>query len=163
MFDVLTDGDNIDGIKVLLKHNALPNIKNIYGCTPLHLASELESYQLLLDANADPNVLDSQEETPLDVAVRMANDDETTDIVKLLLQHGANPFLINNKGRTLLHLSAASGHGESASLFLEKKLDINSVDKKGNTALHLAAKTEGGHCLEVLLDNDAKADHRADY
>lgn len=52
------------------KYNSDVSIKNATGATPLHLATEPEITSMLLDASADPNVVDLAGNSPLHLAVR---------------------------------------------------------------------------------------------
>ena len=75
-------------IKTLLDKKADPNIQNIYGMTALMYAvgSGLTGkIKLLLEYKADPNIINKQG------CVALCKYNYDSDIVKILLQHGANP------------------------------------------------------------------------
>lgn len=91
---------NLPGAKelflLLLEKGANPNVSGGWCFegdlkeTPLHLViSDTRLVQELLSANADPNVLNTSGETPLHEAVQ----DNNYEVVKLLLNAGANPSL----------------------------------------------------------------------
>ena len=61
--------------------------------------------------------------TPLHWAIAKKH----TDIVKLLLQHGANPNVRNSAGRTVLQEACYTNHLESAELLLQSGADINGI------------------------------------
>lgn len=61
--------------------------------------------------------------TPLHWAIAKKH----TDIVKLLLQHGANPNARNSAGRTVLQEACYTNHPESAELLLQSGADINGI------------------------------------
>ena len=59
--------------------------------------------------------------------------------------------LLDNKGRTALHVAAQSGRYEAFSFFLgrpELKFFFDEQDKEGNTLIHLAAIND-----QVLLSS----------
>lgn len=92
------DTQQLEAIKVLLYHGAIINSKDPMGQTILHYAalSDLEGTKLCLEKGADVNVEDIDGDTPLMNAV--ANHE--TEIVKLLLQHGASIHAQNKEGAT---------------------------------------------------------------
>jgi ankyrin repeat protein len=81
-------------LKILLEYGADPNIYNNNRETPLMWASFLGYYNsvsLLLKYKANPNITDDDGETPLMCASR-AEYNNSANIVRILLEYGANPF-----------------------------------------------------------------------
>jgi len=82
----------------------------------------------------------------------------STELVELLLDHGANLCDGDGCGRSPLHIAA-----RICSSNVKKLLDlgayINDVDKHGNTPLHVAARFNDD-CVKVLLDHGARVDIR---
>ena len=95
--------------------------------------------------------------TPLCVAVDQVNN----DVVRLLLQRGANPNKAENGvispigGATPLILAALQDNREGAQLLLEHGALPNSADADGNTPLHVAAKPGHKDMVKFLMDNGA--------
>lgn len=58
--------NNVEGVKLLLKHGSDVNVKNQEGKTPLFLTSNEEILRLLLDAGADWTIVDNRGVTVLD-------------------------------------------------------------------------------------------------
>lgn len=75
--------------KVLIAGGADVNAKNSYGYTPLNLtclmAERMNHAELLIAAGADVNAKDIYGHTPL----WHAQDIKRTEVVELLLKHGA--------------------------------------------------------------------------
>ncbi|RZC83792.1 hypothetical protein C5167_046580 [Papaver somniferum] len=100
-----------EAVKILLDHNANPNLVSSRLLTPLMgsivslLPQSLRCVELLLEAGADPNV-GSYGETPL---IAAANDG-STEIIKRLIQAGANPEVTNYLGLTPLEIAALIGN-----------------------------------------------------
>ena len=66
-----------------------------------------------------------------------------TDIVKLLIEAGANVNVTNKNGSTPLHIAADHGHTEIVKLLIEKEANVNMANKYGLTPLYFAA--QNGH------------------
>ena len=64
------------------------------------------------------------------------------DIVKMLLDKGANASIISNQSITPLHFAAKSGHKEVLQLILDAGADINATDKQGKTPLIYAIEAK---------------------
>lgn len=81
-------------LESLIQAKANPNLHDHFGRTPLHTAAEFgrnQSAALLLNANIEVNPLDNFGNTPLDAICRLSFTPERIEILKLLLQHGAEP------------------------------------------------------------------------
>lgn len=86
-------------MQLLVGNNANPNAVDEYGRTPLHYASkldQLDTAQCLLLNNADVDAVDQFGYTPLNFA-------RITNMVSLLLKHGANVYAKEKEGRTVIH------------------------------------------------------------
>ena len=96
---------------------------------------------------------DENGEAPIHVTTRCGN----TEILELLISHGANLGLIEKNGRTCLHLAAQSGHGPSLALALDSGADeyLEVPSDDGFTALHLAVRANRADCVRILLEAGA--------
>jgi ankyrin repeat protein len=172
--------------KVLLDHGANANVENKQGGTPLHQVAQgtygsqehgVAIAQLLLKHGVDIHAQDTYHVTALSLAVFS----ERLEIVRLLLDRGADPNVGKDQGWTLLHLvslgkSNSEEHGVGiARLLLERGADVNARMKDMTTPLHSAA-FKGRLAIaqvlltcfvkssiyiprpQVLLDHDANAD-----
>ena len=52
---------------------------------------------------------------------------------QLLIEHGADPNVVNNYGSTPLHLAARNGHKEVTKLLIERGTDMDKADNDGYT------------------------------
>ena len=103
--------DNIKIVKILLKRKDINiNIQNGYGETALIIASKLNGKhslhiaQLLIDNGDLKNIsesLDIKDEVGL-TALMYAAHYNNKKLVKLLLGSGANPFILDNEGKTAM-------------------------------------------------------------
>jgi ankyrin repeat protein len=91
-------------VKFLLDSGADVNATDMDGLTPLHQAFEFEDNQpenvfslakLLLENGADVNKSSEKPESPLEMALHV----EMEEVVALLIKHGADVSVLNNKDR----------------------------------------------------------------
>jgi len=87
--------------KLLLDTGISPNVKNHIGRTPLSLARNIDSIKLLLEYGAYVDAQCTDGETILHYYTLDEKCEE--DIVKLLLEKGANPNIKNNIGNSVLY------------------------------------------------------------
>ena len=80
------------------------------------------------------------------------------DIMKLLIDHGADPDASNIPGRTALHTASKYGELEMAELLINSGAKANASDCTGRTALHTASKYGELEMAELLINSGAKAD-----
>ena len=75
------------------------------------------------------------------------------EIVKILLERGANPNAEDDAGRTPLHDAAFKGHVEIVKLLLERGADPWIADKGGHIPLDYAKDSAIRSLLESALRN----------
>lgn len=83
------------------------------------------------------------------------------EIVKLLVERGADVNDRNKSGWTPLMLAASEGHEPVVSYLLSKGADPKAVDQKGTSALTIAALHGHAAVVGVLLKAGAPADDRS--
>jgi uncharacterized protein len=124
------------------------------GWTALHLAATSEIAAVLLDAGADINARNRHKEfgpgnSPLSAAVYQ----DRRDVVRLLIERGADLNQGDNAGWRPLHLAAANGHLVTARMLLEAGASTN-VRTEESVGLRWARKTP----LELLAVPDRTAE-----
>ncbi len=78
----------------------------------------------------------------INTALIKASEHGNRELVKLLLEYGANVNAQNNDGQTALMLAASQGHEEVVELLLELEygIDVYAQDNKDQTALSLVER-----------------------
>ena len=78
---------------------------------------------MLLESGADPNVKEDftvGNETPIFKAV----ENNSYEIVKILLDYGADPSVLNKSGMNCLHIAAKNGFLEISVLLISRGLTL---------------------------------------
>ena len=165
-------------VRCLLEHGANPNLVYEERKTLLHL--ELGPHrsswrpvtgrsddhliaELLLKHGANVNARDDAHNTPLLLAMQLG----TSNIVRCLLEHGADPNLVYEEGKTLLHLelgphrsswprvTGCSDDHLIIELLLEYGADANARDDSHKTPLLLAMQYRTSCIVRCLLEHGA--------
>jgi ankyrin repeat protein len=95
------------------------------------------------------DVTNNRGRTPL----HLATNNHHVEIVKILLDGGADPRLANDGGWTALHIAAERGYEDIVDLLLGRGVDINAETKLGKTPLHWAACNGHLGVTKLLLRN----------
>jgi hypothetical protein len=152
------DGDGIVGITSLMNAtingdiqavsffaksgNAVVNQKNIGGASALHIAArkgDLEISKILIENGANVNATDNEGWTPLMRAVMAKN----VDLIKVLMNHDADPRKMNSVGETAIVNSASVGCGSCLEQILSNynfidNLNIDILKKQLKDAMVIA-------------------------
>ncbi|MBN1239615.1 MAG: ankyrin repeat domain-containing protein [Gammaproteobacteria bacterium] len=189
--------------KFLIEHGADVNLANKGGWTPLYLATDnrnleggdyptrtpdmdhLAYIELLLEAGADPNArLSESTETRTVFTNQWLDEDGATaflrasqsgdvELMRLLLEHGADPHINTRLGVTPLAVAAGIGWVEgitsewsteqtveAVKLLLELGIDPNFQADTGRVALHGAAHKGATEVVRILVEAGARMDIR---
>jgi ankyrin repeat protein len=175
---------NVTAVRNLIERGVNINFANERGITPLHKAvfiSDKAMVESLLEykPNVDLQTKDGRN-TPLMLAAEKGN----ANILKLLLDNGANKKLKNRKGNTALDVAkdnkcrallenhdtinqkllvAASEKNVSAVRnLIERGADINYANESGTTALHKAVFISDETMVKALLEYKPKIDAQSE-
>ncbi len=141
-------------VQLLLDAGADVNYADIYGVTPLMIASQkgyLDIAELLLQRGADVTAKSLIQQT----ALLCALDYGFPDIAVLLINHGANVNDIDKYNRTTLMLAASLGDSSLVSMLVEKGVDINVQNDKKQTAAVIAQAKKFNNIVDFLLKSGA--------
>ncbi len=123
-----------------------------------YLREEFKNYWLLIID--DPFTITFDQEKTLyaregQSALNIASWGGRVQIVKLLLDKGADLTAKDSDGCTALHLATDTGCVEVVKLLLDKGAGVTAKDRYGCTALHFASKKGGVEVVKLLLDKGA--------
>jgi uncharacterized protein len=129
---VLSNTDNIEGMKVLLKAGADPNYMAPNGGCAVILAAgaeNIEILQIMLDGGGNPNLRNKDGEPATFTAIwqhRWSN-------LMLLLDRGADINAANSTGDTAIHQLADLGFWEQVGKLIERGANYNATTSIGGT------------------------------
>lgn len=139
-------------VSVLLHAGAEPEVRNGDGYTPLHLAAVkgcFATFSTLFPfvTNID-DFNNNKSVTPLMIATQRG----ATDIVKFLLEHGADTNLLNAQGESAVDIALIQGHAELFSILLPLT-DSYNINKE---IVSLAMKPHYFNLdiITILLESD---------
>jgi ankyrin repeat protein len=106
----------------------------------------------ILQKNPDLlNLKDTDALTPLNRASYKGR----TEIVKLLLEKGADATIGDNENSQPIHTAAVAGHIDVLKILLESGVDIDTRDANGNTALMFSLNYSRFEAANWLIDKGA--------
>jgi uncharacterized protein len=153
--DLPTDGrDPLELIKALLKKDANPNLRT--DTVPVHGLMQFDASWVNFDG-----------ETPF-VRAALSGDIE---VMRLLLESGADPNIATTQGSTALMAAAGinwipgqtytrseADYVEAVKLCLERGAPVNASNSLGLTAMHGAANRGWESVIQILADHGAQVD-----
>ena len=161
---------NAEIVLELLKSGANPNICDKNGETPLSLicirSENIDAISHLIDFGMILNTKDNESgNSPLHNVSTIGN----IEIMKILLEHGADPNAINNEKKTSLHCLAnnpekidGSTISKAIRLLSKYPVDINAQDEDGYTPIYSAVYEQNIEAIQSLAEIGANWNIRAD-
>jgi ankyrin len=154
---VLSHAAQVADLLIAAGQNLEPSGDN--KATLLHRAAwwgNRKAVEGLIELGADLNAVDERGGTPLHAALQSGCtrywdvlSGPHWDVLRLLIEHGANVNAGNNEKMTALHGAAGSGHTEAIKLLLDHGANVDATTREKVTPLHCAAG--GGHTEEMEL------------
>lgn len=146
--------ENVQTIKTLLDNGASVNGGTIKG-EPLNVAclyGEPETSEILVNKGANVNLVYTCKDGSItDPPLWKAVESGSLDIVRLLVEHGADINYKDKAGATILIHASMFGSKSVLEYLLQKGADVNARDSEGKTALITAAGSGYTDNVKILL------------
>ena len=152
-----------DKIKALLEFGAIPNTRNSWGDTPLHLAVTLgcvDQIKLLVSTDAFVNVRRNDGNTPIHLAAWTDN----LQILDILVSATSDSDILtvlnerNQYGETPLHIATRAGRADMCKAVIASGSKVNAFRSDGWAPIHLAWNLQ---VLQVLIDQGCDVELRS--
>ena len=145
---------NLDAAKFLPEKatHRTDNPEKINFLQAISSGKDLDTIRSLYHDESDLTTTDVDGNTALHLATWSAKE----DVLKFLLEKGADRKAVNNKKCTAFQQAITNGRNlTTIKLLYNDKSDLTTKDLDGNTALHLAAWFGKEDILKFLLENGA--------
>jgi ankyrin repeat protein len=157
VFEAAATGRRPQIARILAREPGLINAYSEDGYQPLGLAcffGHLDVAKYLLGAGARLNSAskNKMKVTPLHSAAARGH----AGIVKLLLQHGADPDALQERDFTALHAAAQNGDVESIQALLFHGADAHAKTSEGKTPLDYASEAGKAEAVKILKQGITK-------
>ncbi|MGA7195404.1 MAG: ankyrin repeat domain-containing protein [Anaerolineales bacterium] len=157
IFEAAAIGKTNHIILILARDPQLVNAYSDDGYQPLGLAcffGHLETAQYLINAGARVNSAskNKMKVTPLHSAAAGGH----TELVKFLLEQGADPNALQESGFTPLHAAAQNGDVESIHQLLLHGADTDVKSAQGKTPLDYATESQKSEAIGLLREGITK-------
>ncbi|XP_054262267.1 ankyrin-1-like [Macrosteles quadrilineatus] len=87
-----------------------------------------------------------------DTALHLAARRRDVDMVRILVDYGANVDSQNSEGQTALHIASAEGDETLVKYFYGVRASASIIDNQDRTPMHLAAENGHASIIELLAD-----------
>ncbi len=143
--------------KILFNYCDPSKIKSTNDIVEMFAASQkkdIKQMEYLLKNGANPNFLYGTgfQTKPL---LHHAAEKENLDMVKMLLDNGANIDQESSDKQTPLHVAVMKKCFKIVNELIRRKADLNKLDFFGSSALHMAAKGTCFETVQLLLEQGA--------
>ena len=149
-------------LQMLLLKGAHKDMLDAVGATPLHAAARfgvLASTRALLAAGVDMEIRCGGSKW---VALLIAADRGHGDVLRALIEHGADVHVRGPGGVTALHSSAYCGRVGTIDVLVEAGAPVGASDGEGRTPLHEAAYHGHQETVLALLKHGAEVNAHCD-
>lgn len=88
----------------------------------------------------------------IEAALMLASESGHQEIVKILIDAGADVNATTEDGQTALMLASQNGHQEIVNILIDAGADVNATAEDGQTALTLASQNGHQEIVNILID-----------
>ena len=141
---------NEEIVDLLLTAKATVSAKNKAGFTALHYAA-VRGWDIIVTKLLDLGLSIDD----LDSALLWAVEKNRPDIVRSLIDRGAEVSYEDEDGYTPLHFAAISGYAQIVEILVQNDANVNGSSRARSTPLTLAARMGYANVVKYLLDHNA--------
>ena len=137
-------------VKILIEHNADVNAEDVWGDTPLKTAAHYYNKDIvceLLACGADVNMKSELNGTSALIETAQSGN---LEIVRCLIDAGADVNAANSDGHTALMYASQWGHIDVVDELLSRGADVDAQTVDGSTALSFAKIDENPKIIRLL-------------
>ena len=143
-------------VKLLLVYGADPNIENCAADNEEdNMATANNKYKYTDENQIIEQIIDEIKNLKSTTAMHTAIKRNDLESLKLLLEYGADPNVLDLGNCTPLHWAATKGNLAAVKILLDAKIDPNLQDLAKSTALHEAVRKKNKKIIEILIKNGA--------
>ena len=152
--------DHFNCVRLLLERGVDAEVQDKRGMTPLHLAASDEDVdekivQMLIEKVTDINLRNIEGQAALHIAALRGD----TDIMGIILNHGADVDAQDRHGETPLHAAISKSDLPVAEQLLKHGANVDVQNQVGRTVLHLALQYgDDVNIIRLLIENGANVD-----
>lgn len=150
----------LEAIKYVIELGAPINLKDIYGYSPLHFATErnrIDVVEYLLSLGADPNIkANFRDLTPLHIAAEAASP----ELIGILLANAVECDVLDSNDNSPLHIAIANNKIDNTQTLLQACVEVNFANNNRQTPLHLAVEVDQIGMVNDLLQAGADPNAR---
>ncbi|OQA91454.1 MAG: Ankyrin repeats (3 copies) [Elusimicrobia bacterium ADurb.Bin231] len=157
LFDAVLNGSLIK-LRFFLEEGMDVNAKSREGVSLLHSAAEtghMAIASFLIEKKININARDNSNQTPLLKA-------KNFDMIKLLVENGANINAVDAKGMSCLHYASQRGKTDIVKYLVGHGALVNIKDVLGRIPLHEAARNDFTEIVEFLVSCGADINAKDD-
>jgi ankyrin repeat protein len=155
---------HMDIVHLLIEFGGAIDLVDGMGYTPLLWAAYTgqEAVVNYLWEDANKKLRDHNGRAPLHLAaVAEVDTVKKEQVIRLLVERGAEKEAKDRFGQTPLHFAAMSGHKAAVQLLLDKGAEKEAKDRFSQTPLHFAARSGDVATVQLLLDRGTGTDKEA--
>jgi len=124
--------------------------------TPLHYAAFCGLHTVVKVLAVDhPQDVHSRNVENNSTPLHRASQEGHVEVARVLIEHGADMTVQDERGSTPLHDASRTGHKELAQFLLEHGADVTAQDKDGSTPLHQASGSGRMKLAQLLVEHNA--------
>ncbi|QRY18880.1 ORF-10 [Teiidae poxvirus 1] len=143
---------SIEAYRILIDYNVNVNIRNKHGCTPIYYAIRRSNKELVELFLINGVILNQDRELYLTTALLSGC---SLDIIRLLINYGANVNEIDDFGRTPLHHSICKGYHDITRLLVTSNALLDVEDNYTGSPLYYSVYKNDVLSTKLLIRNGA--------